>query len=231
MTDSFDNGLQVGNKFWVWGLDIKKFGVFQQCNMIRTETYIWYIKKQVWRVGPKLKHEFRKPTTSTAINASHVIFVTRSELPPEDKLQTLVFDFITNTWTFYPIVQSTPINNYFETCAIAILISKRDRRVYLSCLVHSNLVESGYSNMSLPFSTTKRIMVSYNLDEGNAGTWTFESETEMIQDPRCKYCNSSLLKVLYFKHFYLVFQRLLATNGMLFSFDHVKQHESIGYIY
>lgn len=122
--DSFSNGLQVGNKFWVWGIMYKEEGIMDQSTH-RPETYIWYIKKQKWKPGPKVKN-LSHTSASTAINASHAMIVSSGT-----KLKSFVYDFDSETWLEYPLVE-TPILysdfKFIEEFSLATLISKKDRK-------------------------------------------------------------------------------------------------------
>ena len=122
--DSFSNGLQVGNKVWVWGIMYKEEGIVDQ-HTYRPETYIWYIKKQKWKSGPKIKNLFR-PSASTTINASHAMIVTLSR-----NLQTFLYDFDSETWPEYPLVATSNLYDDFtfiEEFSLATFISKKNRK-------------------------------------------------------------------------------------------------------
>ena len=129
--DSFSHGLQVGNKVWVWGIMYKEEGISDQ-NTYRPETYIWYIKKQHWKSGPKIKDIFRQ-AASTAINSSHAMIVTLSS-----KLRTFVYDFDSETWSEYPMVE-TPVLYYdftlIDEFSLATFISKKDKKYLFSKII------------------------------------------------------------------------------------------------
>ena len=125
--DSFGYGLQVGNKFWVWGIQYKENQILDQ-TQFRPATYLWYIKKQQWKPGPKIK-KFFQPSAATAINASHAMIVTKAT---NSKLHTFVYDFDSETWPDYPLVE-TPILysqnfKFIGEFSLATFISKQDRK-------------------------------------------------------------------------------------------------------
>ena len=125
--DSFGHGLQVGNKFWVWGIQYKENHLLVQ-TQFRPETYLWYIKKQQWKPGPNIK-TFYRPSATTAINASHAMIVT---MATNGKLNTFVYDFDSETWPDYPLVESSILYSqtfkFIGEFSLATFISKQDRK-------------------------------------------------------------------------------------------------------
>ena len=185
----YTHGLRMGNKFWVWGASYKNEQLFDL--PVRPQTYLWYIKRQKWRRGPIMPPDFifylEKPTTSTAINQSHVLIVSRSDWKSDGFLHGFVYDFEREKWTLYPSVTSDilyPDHTFLQHCSLATLISKNeDQKVFLSCLViHIN--EMG---VELQFLRSQMILLSYNLTPGNAGEWVFETQTEMNHHYQCKF--------------------------------------------
>ena len=125
--DRFHNGLQVGDKFWVWGVEYKENHLHER-DQFRPKTYVWYINRQLWKKGPKLKHKFRRPSASTAINATHALIVTG--VAREHDLQSFAYDFELEIWTTYPKVETSILYSagLIEECAMTILVSKQARK-------------------------------------------------------------------------------------------------------
>ena len=135
--DRFAHGLQVGNKFWVWGLLYKENNLPEKGHF-KPETYIWYTKKHQWKAGPKLKNNIDYyQTGSTGINASHAMIVAKSAPRTvgfhisSSRLQSFVYDFDLEHWTNYPEVDTEFLYqdwHFIESCSLATLISKKARK-------------------------------------------------------------------------------------------------------
>jgi len=211
--DRFAHGLQVGNKFWVWGLLYKES--YLPDDHFRPKTYIWYTKKHQWKAGPKLKYNiYFYHSGSTGINASHAMIVAKQYRTDGGRLQSFVYDFDLEQWTNYPSVDTEYLYqdwHLIDSCSLATLISKKARKVYLSCLVHK--LHSEVNTYQHQYQNSYRILVSYNLAFGSGGAWVFEDQTELST-------NSNLYR-----------QLLIATNGILLSFDNVAQQDSVGFTY
>ena len=128
--DRFAHGVQVGNKFWVWGLLYKERNLPD--DHFRPKTYIWYTKKHQWKAGPKLKHNiYFYHSGSTGINASHAMIVAKQYRTDGGRLQSFVYDFDLEHWTNYPEVDTEFLYqdwHFIESCSLATLISKKTRK-------------------------------------------------------------------------------------------------------
>ena len=103
--DYFTQGVQVGNLFWVWGVEMYHSQYTQILSNPNPKTFIYYWKRNKWKKGPPFVPETRGPRATTAINATAVMtvfdaFSTNAEL--HDPMTTYVYDFKLERWTKYP---------------------------------------------------------------------------------------------------------------------------------
>ena len=82
----------------------------------------------MWKKGPTLKHKFRRPSASTAINATHALIVTG--VGQEHDLHSFAYDFELETWTNYSKVETSILYSagFIEECTMTILVSKQARK-------------------------------------------------------------------------------------------------------
>ena len=154
----FDQGVQVGNKYWLWGLKGKEFGLYMsQC----TRSYVLYPKKHKWIKGPMLPEGITPPWASTSINATSALLVATEPAP----MRSYLFDFEAEKITNYPMVPKVAgsSGHYLSECAMATLITKNHKKAYLQCLMRR--VGHNYGIKAL---------WAFDLDQGELGEWIME---------------------------------------------------------
>ena len=172
----FTQGIQVGNMFWVWGID-NAYLYTQVLSNPNPKTFIYYWKRNKWTKGPRFfTQDIRGPWATTAINATAAMtlfdaFSNDGHL--YDPMITNVYDFELEQWTKYPNLQ--PILNEQELTQVAFslttLISKTARKVYL----HASLL------CFYELDSRQTVwLLSYNLKDGPNGAWMVE-----YKGPKC----------------------------------------------
>ena len=172
----FTQGIQVGNMFWVWGID-NAYLYTQVLSNPNPKTFIYYWKRNKWTKGPSFfTQDIRGPWATTAINATAAMtlfdaFSNDGHL--YDPMITNVYDFELEQWTKYPNLQ--PILNEQELTQVAFslttLISKTARKVYLhASLLCFHELESRQTVW----------LLSYDLKDGPNGAWMVE-----YKGPKC----------------------------------------------
>ena len=172
----FTQGIQVGNMFWVWGID-NAYLYTQVLSNPNPKTFIYYWKRNKWTKGPSFfTQDIRGPWATTAINATAAMtlfdaFSNDGHL--YDPMITNVYDFELEQWTKYPNLQ--PILNEQELTQVAFslttLISKTARKVYL----HASLL------CFYELDSRQTVwLLSYDLKDGPNGAWMVE-----YKGPKC----------------------------------------------
>ena len=172
----FTQGIEVGNMFWVWGVD-STYQYTQVLSNPNPKTFIYYWKRNTWKKGPRFfTPEIRGPWATTAINATAAMTVfdaNSDDVSRYDPMTTYVYNFELDSWIKYPKLK--PILEEQELTQIAFslttLISKTARKVYL----HASLL----CFLELESSET-RWLLSYDLKDGPNGVWMVEHK-----GPRC----------------------------------------------
>ena len=172
----FTQGIQVGNMFWVWGID-NAYLYTQVLSNPNPKTFIYYWKRNKWTKGPSFfTQDIRGPWATTAINATAAMTVFdafSNDANLYDPMITNVYDFELEQWTKYPNLK--PILEEQELTQVAFslttLISKTARKVYLhASLLCFHELESRQTVW----------LLSYDLKDGPNGAWMVE-----YKGPKC----------------------------------------------
>ena len=174
----FTQGIQVGNMFWVWGVD-NAYRSEQVLSNPKLKTFLYYWKRNTWKKGPSFfTPEIRGPWATTAINATTamtVFDVYSDDDNLHDPMIAYVYDFELERWIKYPklkpILQEHQKQFPLFQFSLTTLISKTARKVYL----HASL----FCFLELESSATIWIL-SYDLKDGPNGVWMVEHK-----GPKC----------------------------------------------
>ena len=192
----FTHGIQVGDLFWVWGHSYESFKTVSNtlnnlnCRIedgLCTVTYVWYIKRKIWRKGPTLPNYLAPQWEAVSINRTAVLFVgaylkksldigeyehdyigeirNGTNFVPDDTLTSLqrytaVFDFESEQWQIYPSVFEDFPEHVVHSYSLAVQITKSTKTIY-ACI---QSYDSGYLSRQVTLQ-------SYDLKNGAMGVW------------------------------------------------------------
>ena len=115
----FTQGMQVGNKFMVWGKTdsgnlrqiLSTYFYLRFCflglygmTLSNDETYIWYTQKEKWRRGPILQYDMKGPWSCASVNASSAIMIFHP-----GPLRSYLYDFDNERMIEYPLLDPAQI--------------------------------------------------------------------------------------------------------------------------